>query len=393
MKKLEKIKNIRVHPDNPRLIKNQKFRKLVKSIKDFPEMLEKRPLIVNKDLICLGGNMRLKAAREAGVKEIWIDIADWSEEKQKEFIIKDNSGFGEWDWDILANEWDQDKLNDWGLDLPPMFDEPEEAKEDDYVEPDNLKVDVVLGDLIEIGEHRLFCGDSTNINDVNKLMNNKKTEIVFTDPPWNVSYGKHKNPKYKAKEILNDSMTTNDFKDFLYKTFSNMAAVSVKGCMVYVVMSSQEWGNTMLALKDNNYHWSSTIIWFKDTLVISRKDYHTQYEPLWYGWLGNSSRICKLDDRKQSDVWEIPRPKRSELHPTTKPIELVSRALKNSSKEKNIVLDLFLGSGSTMVAAHQLKRKCYGMELDPKYCQVIIDRMQKLDSDLQIKINGNEYKK
>ena len=393
MKRLEKINNIRVHPDNPRLIKNQKFRKLVKSIKDFPEMLEKRPLIVNKDLICLGGNMRLKAAREAGVKEIWIDIADWSEEKQKEFIIKDNSGFGEWDWDILANEWDQDKLNDWGLDLPPMFDEPEEAKEDDYVEPDNLKVDVVLGDLIEIGEHRLFCGDSTNINDVNKLMNNKKTEIVFTDPPWNVSYGKHKNPKYKAKEILNDSMTTNDFKDFLYKTFSNMAAVSVKGCMVYVVMSSQEWGNTMLALKDNNYHWSSTIIWFKDTLVISRKDYHTQYEPLWYGWLGNSSRICKLDDRKQSDVWEIPRPKRSELHPTTKPIELVSRALKNSSKEKNIVLDLFLGSGSTMVAAHQLKRKCYGMELDPKYCQVIIDRMQKLDSDLQIKINGNEYKK
>ena len=117
MKKLEKIKNIRVHPDNPRLIKNDKFKKLVKSIKDFPEMLEKRPLIVNKNLVCLGGNMRLKAAREAGVKEIWIDVADWSEEKQREFIIKDNSGFGEWDWDILANEWDQDKLNDWGLNI------------------------------------------------------------------------------------------------------------------------------------------------------------------------------------------------------------------------------------------------------------------------------------
>ena len=123
MKRLEKINNIRVHPDNPRLIKNHKFRKLVKSIKDFPEMLEKRPLIVNKDLVCLGGNMRLKAAREAGVKKIWIDVADWSEEKQREFIIKDNSGFGEWDWDILANEWVQDKLNDWGLDLPLDFNE------------------------------------------------------------------------------------------------------------------------------------------------------------------------------------------------------------------------------------------------------------------------------
>lgn len=129
MKKSEKISKIKVHPDNPRLIKDVKFKKLVQSIKDFPEMLEKRPIIVNKDLVCLGGNMRLKAAREAGLKEIWIDIADWSEEKQREFIIKDNSGFGEWDWDILANEWDQTKLNDWGLDLPPMLDEEKEEKE------------------------------------------------------------------------------------------------------------------------------------------------------------------------------------------------------------------------------------------------------------------------
>ncbi len=129
MKKLEKITKVRVHPDNPRLIKDVKFKKLVQSIKDFPEMLEKRPLVVNKDLICLGGNMRLKAAREAGLKEIWIDIADWSEEKQKEFIIKDNSGFGEWDWDILANEWNVDDLNEWGLDLPPMFDNEKEEKQ------------------------------------------------------------------------------------------------------------------------------------------------------------------------------------------------------------------------------------------------------------------------
>ncbi len=130
MKRLEKINNVRTHPDNPRLIKDVKFEKLVDSLKAFPEMLEKRPIVVNQDLICLGGNMRLKAAREAGLKEVWIDVADWSEEKQKEFIIKDNSGFGEWDWEVLANEWNVDDLNEWALDLPPMFDdEPKEQKE------------------------------------------------------------------------------------------------------------------------------------------------------------------------------------------------------------------------------------------------------------------------
>ena len=133
MKRLEKIRNVRTHPDNPRLIRDIKFDKLVQSLKDFPEMLEKRPIVVNQDLVCLGGNMRLKAAREAGLKEIWIDVADWSEEKQREFIIKDNSGFGEWDWDILANEWNPEDLNDWGLDLPPMFDEPEEKVKDEPI--------------------------------------------------------------------------------------------------------------------------------------------------------------------------------------------------------------------------------------------------------------------
>jgi DNA modification methylase len=356
-------------------------------------MLKLRPIVVDENNIILGGNMRYKACIEAGLKEIYIIQAeDLNEDQKKEFIIKDNVGFGEWDWDIIANDWDLGKLNDWGLDLPE-FDSPLDAEQDDYEEPEDIEVDVVLGDLIEIGDHRLLCGDSTDSYLVDKLMNNKKTQIVFTDPPYNVSYGKHKNPRYKTREILNDSMSTNDFKNFLNDIFSNMALVSDKGCMVYICMSAQEWGNTMLALKENNYHWSSTIIWVKDQLVLSRKDYHTQYEPLWYGWLGDDSRICKLDDRKQSDVWEIPRPKRSELHPTTKPIELVSRALKNSSKEKNIVLDLFLGSGSTMVAAHQLKRKCYGMELDPRYCQVIMDRMKQLDSNIKIKINGKKYDK
>ena len=183
MKQLIKLNQIKSNPNNPRIIKNVKFKKLVNSIKEFPEMLEKRPIVVDENYMVLGGNMRTKACKQAGLKEVWVDVAKgWSNEQKEEFIIKDNSGFGEWDWDMLANEWDLDKLNDWGLDLPPMFDEVLEAEEDDYTEPDNLQVDVVLGDLIEIGEHRLLCGDSTDSDQVAKLMNGEKADMVFTDP-------------------------------------------------------------------------------------------------------------------------------------------------------------------------------------------------------------------
>ena len=387
-----KINAIRNNPKNPRLCKDDKFKKLVKSIKDFPEMESVRPIVVNKDMIILGGNMRYKAMIECGYKEVNVEVVDWSEQKQNEFIIKDNVGFGEWEWDEIANSWDMEQLEDWGLDLP-LFDSKElEAEEDDYDVPDGgLSTDIVIGDLFEIGEHRLLCGDSTDSDAVAKLMNGKLADMVFTDPPWNVNYGAVKEGNamgYKPRTILNDSMSTSDFKDFMGSAFAMMAMYSKKGCPTYVVMSAQEWGNLMLALHENNYHWSSTIIWNKSHLVMSRKDYHTKYEPIWYGWLDGAPRLCPLQDRKQSDVWDVARPTKSELHPTTKPIELINIALKNSSKFNNLIMELFTGSGSTMVASHQLERKCYGMELDPKYCQVIVNRMHKLDPTLTIKRNG-----
>ena len=209
-KRLEKIYKLRKHPDNPRVIKDVKFKALVKSIKEFPEMLEKRPLVVNEDLQVLGGNMRLRAAQEVGLKEIWIDVAEgWSIEKQREFVIKDNLSLGDYDMDALANGWDLELLDDWCLDLPPMFGPDLEATEDDYTEPDNMQVDVVLGDLIEIGEHRLLCGDSTDSDQVAKLMNGEKADMVFTDPPYgeniNFSYLGHTTKlKHKSEIIKND---------------------------------------------------------------------------------------------------------------------------------------------------------------------------------------------
>ena len=180
------ILSIKSNPDNPRIIKDDKFKKLVKSIKSFPEMLELRPIVVNNDMVVLGGNMRLKACKEAGLTEVpIIKASELTPEQEKEFIVKDNVGFGEWDWEILANEWDSDLLEEWGLEDFPFDTETEiEAEEDDYTEPDNMKVDVVLGDLIEIGEHRLLCGDSTCSDTVAKLMDGKKADMVFTDPPY-----------------------------------------------------------------------------------------------------------------------------------------------------------------------------------------------------------------
>jgi len=388
------VTDIKPNPSNPRLIKDDKFHKLVQSLKDFPEMAKVRPIVVNQDMVILGGNMRFKAMKEAKWKEIPVEVVDWDEAKQREFIIKDNVGFGEWDWDDLANNWDAEELDAWGLDVPVGFIEEPEAEEDDYVMPDEIQTDIVLGDLFEIGEHRLLCGDSTDSDAVVKLMDGQKADMVFTDPPWNVNYRavKEGNPMgYKPRTIMNDYMSTDDFKDFMGSAFAMMAMHSKKGCPTYVVMSAQEWGNLMLALYENGYHWSSTIIWNKSHLVMSRKDYHTKYEPIWYGWLDGASRLCPVEDRKQSDVWDVDRPTKSELHPTTKPIALIDIALKNSSKSGNLIMELFTGSGSTMVAAHQLKRKCYGMELDPKYCQVIVDRMLKLDPTLTIKRNGQPY--
>jgi DNA modification methylase len=396
-----KISEIKANSKNPRIIKDDKFKKLVQSIREFPEMLEKRPLVCFTDVdgkyVVLGGNMRLKAAQEVGLKELPIVLADdWTQEQRDEFLIKDNVGFGEWDWDQLANEWDSDKLDEWGLDVPNFDTEVLEAEEDDFdTTPPEIPI-TVLGDLYEIGEHRLLCGDSTDSDAVAKLMNGEKADMVFTDPPWNVNYGAVKEGNamgYKPRTIMNDSMSTSDFKDFMGSAFAMMAMHSKKGCPTYVVMSAQEWGNLMIALHENNYHWSSTIIWNKSHLVMSRKDYHTKYEPIWYGWLDGAPRLCPLEDRKQSDVWDVARPTKSELHPTTKPIELINISLNNSSKLNNLIMELFTGSGSTMVAAHQLKRKCYGMELDPKYCDVIVNRMIALDPSIEIKLNGKPFEK
>jgi hypothetical protein len=380
-----KLSEIKSNPNNPRIIKDDKFHKLVKSIKEFPKMLEIRPIVVNQDMIVLGGNMRLKASKEAGLKEVFIVKADdLTEDEQKQFIIKDNVGFGEWDWDMLANEWEADLLEQWGLDVPELtITEETAAEEDDYEMPDEVQTDIVLGDLFEIGEHRLLCGDSTDSDAVAKLMNGEKADMVFTDPPYGIKVvnntsvggggalkfggktGKVVNSTKGFSEIIGDD-TTDTAKEF-YNTCVSL------GFENFIIFG----GNYFTDFLPPSMGW---IVWYKKNtgnfadFEMAWTSYNKAarlYEYLWNGLSREGSRELELVKR---------------VHPTQKPVGLNMQILQNY--DCDIIYDGFTGSGSTMVAAHQLKRKCYGMELDPKYCQVIVDRMKKLDPSLVIKKNG-----
>jgi site-specific DNA-methyltransferase (adenine-specific) len=291
---------------------------------------------------------------------------DWTEEQRAQFLIKDNVGFGEWDWNTLANEWDAEKLEAWGLELPPMDAIELEAEEDDYEMPEQIETDIVLGDLFEIGEHRLLCGDSTDSDAVAKLMNGQKADLLLTDPPYGIGIDGQKksialNPKHNRKH--------HEFRGWdnerpQQSTFELILSFANKGII---------WGGNYFAdLLPATRGW---IYWSKgqDGLTMSDGElaWTTEDKPL---------RAVTVNRAKLQ----------GSVHPTQKPIDVITFCI-NWANKPNLILDTFLGSGSTMVAAHQLKRKCYGIELDPKYCQVIIDRMIKLDPTLEIKRNGQTY--
>lgn len=396
------IKDIKSNDNNPRFIRDTKFNKLKESITQFPEMLKLRPIIVNKDGVILGGNMRYKASLDIGLKEVYILRAkQLTPEQEQEFIVKDNIGFGEWDWDILANEWDIDKLDDWGLDVP-VLPSIEEAEEDDYEEPDDLQVDVVLGDLIEIGEHRLLCGDSTDSDQVAKLMDGKKADISFTSPPYNAGKSEKLSGNTHTDDnkynLYIDNQSKNDYLDLLIGFTNNALLYSD-----YLICNIQSLAGNKIALIEylNQYknNFIDVAIWDKGNgaPAMAKNVMTSVWEYMFFISSSKNASRAIPNAKFRGNIPNIYRgkPNRnnefSSVHAATFPIDLPEWALQ-FTKQNNIVLDQFLGTGTTMVASHQLKRKCYGMELDPKYCQVIIDRMQKLDSGLEIKINGKQYK-
>ncbi len=372
-------------PKNPRFVKDHKFVQLKQSIKDDPEMLELREVIAvdyNGELVVIAGNMRLNACLELGIKEVPCKILPQNTpvDKLKAITIKDNIGYGEHDWDALANEWDVEELAYWGLDLPLDFEADEtelEAEEDNYEVPEQIETDIVLGDLFEIGEHRLLCGDSTDSDAVARLMDGQKADMVFTDPPYGISvvksdmvgadFGVAKKGKYS--EVIADD-TTKTAQEF-YQTCVSL------GFEKFII-----WGG--------NYF--TDFLPFSDGWLIWNKRANTDIRNTFadgeMAWCSFHTPIRIYDQLWNGMIREGEKEKR--VHPTQKPIRMLSEIIVDHIKG-DLIFDGFLGSGSTMVAAHQLKRKCYGMELDPKYCQVIVDRMRKLDPTIVIKRNGQPY--
>ena len=356
------IKTIKENGENPRNISDENYKKLKRSIQDFPEMLEARPLVIDENNTVIGGNMRLRVLKDLGYTKVPTEQVSWTEEQKQEFIIKDNVAFGEWDWEALGENWNVDNLKEWGLDIPESWEEKEvQAEEDDYEIPDDIQTDIVVGDLIEIGQHRLLCGDATDSDAVAKLMDGEKVDMVFTDPPYGLGgYGGRNN-----MDLKND-----DGNDNLISSYYALP-IYYEAREVYI------WGNAINLFKHLKDQPKDVIVWRKNNFGLG-KGYRGQYELCFYFGDFNGS---------DSDVWDISKDT-NYTHPTQKPIALCGRAIKNSDPIN--VVDLFMGSGSTMAASEQLNRKCYGMELDPKYCQVVIDRMLTYDPDLKIFKNGEE---
>ena len=410
-----KITQVAINAANPRTITEDKFNKLITSILVLPKMLEVRPVVVDSKFVALGGNMRIKAlqsiaemsaddiasrlaadktystknkAEQDALLAYWAEwlaepyinaivVDNFSEAEQKEFIIKDNVSFGKWDWDMLANEWDTSELEDWGMEeWLHTEDFEKEVEEDDYIDEDakNAPTRCNTGDIWILGNHRLMCGDSTKESDVAKLMNNDKADLLLTDPPYNVDYQGATKDKMK---IANDNMDDVEFIGFLTAAF-NCAIQSMRpGAAFYVWHADSKGFEFRKALKDVGLTLRETLIWVKNAIVLGRQDYQWRHEPCLYGWKDGGAHYF-IDDRSQSTVIFEDKPLRNDIRPTMKPVKLMARLINNSSKSEQLVLDLFGGSGSTLIACEQTGRKCYTMEFDPKYCDAILERWEKL---------------
>lgn len=375
------ISQIKENPDNPRIIKDAKFKALVQSLKDFPEMMEAREVVLNTEHIILGGNMRFKAAKEAGWTEIPAKIVDWPAEKQREFVIKDNLSGGEWDWESVANQYDALELEEWGMDLPSFFENEDEVEEDDAPEVDDANLPVSkLGEVYQLGEHRVMCGSATSEDDVNKLIGEQKIDLLVTDPPYNVDYtGKTKD----ALKIDNDKMDDGDFLAFLTDANRRVDEHMKEGAAFYIFHADSEGYNFRSSVKEVGWMLKQCLVWVKQSMVMGRQDYQWKHEPILYGWKSGAAHAW-YSDRKQTTVLSFDRPSRNAEHPTMKPLDILAYLVTNSSKAGDVVFDSFLGSGSTMMACEQTGRVCYGTELDPKYVDVIRKRYWKFLND------GNE---
>ena len=386
---------------NPRTISKSDFVKLKKSLKE--DGYHAR-IAISPAGVIIAGHMRFKAMEELKWKEaeVLVPNRELTAEEFDRINIRDNISFGQFDLEVLGQRFEASYLVDLGLNIQiPTLNNAVPVEDPDEVMPEPPAEPISKsGDLYDIGLHRLMCGDATNTEHMRHLFGlstwpegqapvDALADMIFTDPPYNVAYvGKTKD----ALTIQNDKMGNGDFYDFLLAAYKNMALSVKPGGAIYVAHADTEGENFRSAYRAAGFKLSGCLVWVKPSMVLGRSDYQWRHEPILYGWKEGAAHKW-YSDRKQTTVWEFDRPSRSAEHPTMKPIALIENALTNSSEQGNLVLDSFGGSGSTMVACHKNGRVCNTMELDPKYCDVIVTRMLKLYPDLQgqLKRNGEAF--
>ncbi len=377
------INDIKEYKNNPRK-NNEAVGAVAESIKEFGF---KVPIIIDKNSVIVAGHTRKKAAEELGLTEVPCIIADDLTPQQiKAFRLADNkvAEKAEWDFELLDVELEDIEMDMSGFGFDLEVEPIElEAVEDNYDFSESVEPRTKPGDVWQLGRHRLMCGDATDINAVKTLVGGVLIDLVITDPPYNVAIV---GGTEEELTIKNDDMQDDEFIDFLRESFACMAAVLKEGGVFYVWHASRTQKDFEIALNDNGLVVREQLIWNKNTLVLGRQDYQWKHEPCFYGWKDGASHNW-YSDRRQTTVFDFDRPTRSREHPTMKPVELFDYQIKNSSKQGDAVLDLFGGSGTTTIACEQNGRDAFLMELDPYYCDVIIDRWETFTGEKAVKLD------
>lgn len=373
----KKLEELKVYENNPR--NNDKaVNAVAESILQFGF---KVPIVIDTNDVIVCGHTRLKASKKLGLDTVPCIVADdLTEEQIKAFRLADNKTAELAEWDVSKLEEELKELAEMDFDMSAFefdvadIEEPKEVVEDDVPDVSDCEPITQLGDIWKLGEHRLMCGDSTDKETVERLMDGAKADLLVTDPPYNVAYeGKTED----ALTIENDSMSGEEFRAFLTSAFTVAVESLKEGASFYIWYANLESYNFIGACIDAGLHIRQFLIWNKNSMVLGRSDYQWKHEPCLYGWKDGAPHKW-YSDRSQTTVLEFNRPSRNGEHPTMKPLDLIGYQIQNSSKKNDIVLDLFGGSGSTLIACEQLNRKCRTMELDPKYCDVIIKRWETL---------------
>lgn len=389
-----KIQDLKPADYNPRKLTKDQHAQLTASIKKFGLV---DPIIVNRhpgrENVVVGGHQRLKIASELGFTDVPVVFVDLDEKGERELNLRLNKNLGEWDWDMLANQFEIDDLKDIGFTSNELGFMQSEGEEDNFdadaeaekiIEPESKR-----GEIYELGPHRLMCGDSTNLEDVEKLMGGAKADFVFTDPPYMVNYHRQNGLAYNGDGIENDNLSPKEAIKFYTAVLKNLSSVSVNGAPIYWWYASRNQLWSQKAFKNSGWKFSQVLIWVKNAMVFYRQDYHRCYEPCMYGWkkgskhytnnlIRNLKDVLALNIEQFADMLDIWFERRDQtqsyVHLTQKPIRLAGRAIRKSCPIDGSVIDLFGGSGSTLIAAEQLGRQAFLMELDPKYCDVIKKR-------------------